>query len=447
MMVTPTFPKEFKDPRALAGLPADAPIAVALSGGADSVALLAMLADSGRVTAVHVHHGIRGAEADRDERFCRETAAALGVPFVALHVDAPALAKEKKISLETAAREARYLVLTEYLAANGIPLLVTAHHADDQLETVLQHLLRGSGLAGLCGIPACRALAKGIFVARPLLQVTRDELREYLAARGLSFVTDSTNEEECCTRNYLRLSVLPALAERYPAAAKSAARCAATLAEDEAYLGSLAGEFLQHEGSAPRLAELASLPAPVFARVMRRLLPVTPEQVHLAALRQFCQAAKRHASLSLPHCTVHERSGHLAVETEKDAATEDYLLVLHKGENPIPAVGGMAVLTDSAEFCVSFPENLYKYNTYLSLSSATIKGELRVRPRRAGDRILTKGMHKAVRRLAELSALPPAVRARMPLLVDDEGIVAVPFAAVRDGAAINADITVHIAFQ
>lgn len=446
-MKNASLPAGFKDPRALAGLPAEAPIAVALSGGADSVALLAMLADSGNVTALHVHHGIRGDEADRDERFCRDTAAALGLPFAALHVDAPALAKEKKISLETAAREARYAALTDYLAANGIPLLVTAHHADDQLETVLQHLFRGSGLAGLCGIPECRPLADGIFVARPLLQVTRDELRAYLDARELSFVTDSTNEEEFCTRNYLRLSVLPALAKRYPTAAKSAARCAATLAEDEAYLCSLADDFLAAEGNEPRLSKLAALPAPIFARVMRRLLPTVPEQVHLASLLGFCQSAKRHAALSLPLCTVRELNGRLTVETQKADTCEDYCIILQKGENPIPAASGMAILSDGTEICAAYPENLYKYNTYLSLSSATIKGDLRVRPRRAGDRIRCQGMHKSVRRLAGLSSLPLAVRARMPLLADDEGIVAVPFAAVRDGVTLNADITVHILFN
>lgn len=442
-----SLPTGFKNPRALAGLPADAPIAVALSGGADSVALLAMLADSGNVIALHVHHGIRGAEADRDERFCRDTAAALGIPFAALHVDAPALSKEKKISLETAAREARYAALTDYLAAHHIPLLATAHHADDQLETVLQHLLRGSGLAGLCGIPECRALADGIFVVRPLLQITRNELRDYLAARGLPFVTDSTNEEDICTRNHLRLSVLPALAERYPAAAKNAARCAATLAEDEAFLCSLADDFLASEGKEPPLSALAALPAPIFARVMRRLLPAVPEQVHLAALSKFCQSAKRHAALSLPTCTVRELNGRFTVETEKSTPTEEYCLALHEGENPIPAIGGMVVLSRGGEICVDFPENLYKYNTYLSLSSATIKGALMVRPRRAGDRIRSGGMHKAVRRLAALSNLPPAVRARMPLLFDNEGIVAVPFAGVRDGAAKNADITVHFFFN
>lgn len=441
------LPSGFRDPRALAALPADTPLAVALSGGPDSVALLAMLADAGNVVALHVHHGIRGAEADRDEQFSAELAATLGVPFAALHVDAPKLAREKKISLETAAREARYAALTDHLTTHGIPLLVTAHHADDQLETLLQHLIRGSGRRGLCGIPACRALADGIFVARPLLEVTREELRDYLAARELPFVTDSTNDEDCCTRNHLRHAVLPALTERYPAAAKNAARCAATLAEDEAFLSRLAADFLKTEGNTPRLAALAALPAPIFARVARLLLPTAPEQVHLAALRDFCANAARHATLSLSQCTVREVNGCLTVEREKPTETGDYCIALEKGENPIPEIGALVVLCQKGEKIPHIDLNLYKYTTHLSLSSAMIQGKICLRPRRAGDRILHGGMHKAVRRLAGLSFLPPHVRARMPLLTDDGGVLAVPFAHTRDGAEKNPDLTVYFYFN
>ena len=124
-------PKGFRLPHALAGLPADTPVAVALSGGADSVALLCLLCGCKGLTAVHVHHGIRGAEADRDLAFCKALTTRLGVPLHTLYVDAPARARETGKSLETAAREARYEAITALLKKEGIPLLATAHHADE----------------------------------------------------------------------------------------------------------------------------------------------------------------------------------------------------------------------------------------------------------------------------------------------------------------------------
>ena len=444
-MTTAQHPVGWRDPRALAGLPAEAPVAVALSGGADSVALLSMLSGEGDVTALHVHHGIRGAEADRDEAFCRALASRMGVKYACLRVDAPKLARERKISLETAAREARYAALCDYMAEHAIPLLVTAHHADDQLETILQHLLRGSGRNGLCGIPACRALDRGILVARPLLSVTRAALRDYLAEHDLTFVTDSTNESECCTRHLLRLSLIPSLTEHFPSAPQSAARCAETLAEDEAFLTSLADDFLTREGSEPSLCALGALPRPIFVRAVRRLLPVNVERVHLDSLYAFCQSAKKHAALSLPGVTVRAENGRLTLSQGSEPDATPYYLPLQQGENKL--ADALVVLTAHGENYTPPSENVYKYATRISLCSAMIEGELAVRARRAGDRILSGGMHKAVRRLAGLSPLPPSVRARMPLLVDGAGVLAVPMAALRDRADQNPDLSVFVFFN
>lgn len=449
------LPAGFCDPRDLAGLPADAPLCVGLSGGADSVALLSLLAGTGTVQAVHVHHGIRGAEADRDANFCRRITEQLQVPLTVLHIDAPALAKTRGISLETAAREGRYEIITAHMKATGIPLLVTAHHAGDQLETMLQHLLRGSGLGGLCGIPACRPLGDGLFVARPLLTVPKTALLAHLAASGLDFVEDSTNAEACCTRNRLRLEVIPVLEELYGNGTQNAARTAALLCEDEVYLQAQAAQFLQAEGREPRLDALAALPRPIFARVMQKLLPAPPEQVHIAALAAFCQKNANGAVLCLPGGRVMAHRGKL-MRLSADVPTADFELPLLPGENSIPETGAVAILCAKGENCLPLCENLHTYATCVSLSSAMIKGGLSVRNRRAGDKILHQGMHKAVRRLPV--DLPAAVRARMPLLADDNGILAVPFAQphgkggplLRDDAyesATHADITVYLYFD
>ena len=200
-------PRGWRDPRALAGLPAGAPLCVALSGGADSVALLLLTPPP--VAAVHVHHGIRGAEADRDAEFCRALCERLKIPFAVRYADVPARAGETGESMETAARAERYRLLAEHAAENGMAGVLTAHHADDQLETLLQHLLRGSGLRGMCGIPAVRREGT-LLLIRPMLETPKEEILAYLAARGETFVTDSTNAERGCTRNRLRLDVLPA---------------------------------------------------------------------------------------------------------------------------------------------------------------------------------------------------------------------------------------------
>lgn len=435
------------DPHELAGFDADTPLAVAFSGGSDSVALLSLLHHKKHLLAVHVHHGIRGEEADRDAAFCRALAKRLGVPFSLLYVDAPARAKKTGESLETAAREARYEAIVGLMRERGIPLLATAHHADDQLETMLQHLLRGSGTRGLCGIPACRPLGEGLFVVRPLLLIEKAALLEHLKKEGLDFVSDSTNEDPFCQRNFLRLRVLPLLSELQPNAARMAARCAEALAGDEQYLDGLAAEFLDREGATPTVSALRALPQPVFVRVMRRLLPEPPAAVHLKAIRALLESKKPHAALSLPPKTVLRiENGHLTVRGKAKKAKNDYKILLCHSENEIKDADALVILGALGETKREELNTLYTYRQSITLSSAAVAGELFARSRVTGDAILSCGMHKTVRRLGALRALPPEVRARMPQLLDGQGILAVPFGPLRDGARGN-DLTVHFYFN
>ena len=189
-------------------------IAVGVSGGADSVALLRFLAQvSGqfgwRLTVCHVHHGLRGTEADRDEQFVRELAGQLGLPYAVRHIDAAALALENHLSVEEAGRDARYAFFAETAGEGG--RIATAHTLDDTIETVLMNLIRGTGLHGLCGIPRIRGN-----IVRPLLDVTRAEVEEYLALLGQPYCTDSTNLSDDYTRNRVRHDILPRLRELNP---------------------------------------------------------------------------------------------------------------------------------------------------------------------------------------------------------------------------------------
>lgn len=441
-------PVDFRDPHELAGLPEGTPLAVALSGGADSVVLLSLLRDKGPVVAVHVHHGIRGEEADRDADFCRELTTALNVPFYLLRVDAPKRARETGESPETAARNARYEALSNLLREKSIPLLATAHHADDQLETMLQHLLRGSGTRGLCGIPACRSLGDGLFVVRPLLLVPKAEILRVAKERSLSFVTDSTNKEPCCQRNVLRLQVIPQLLALQPSAPRLAARCAEALAGDEAYLDTLAAEFLAREGQEPQIEALLALPKPVLVRVLRRLLPESPSAQHITAIGELLRSEKPHASLSLPPKTVLRKSaGRLKVEKKPLPAKSEADLMLCHEESEIKDAMGLVFLGPIGKTTNDALSHRYAYVTHFGIRQGAVIGTLSLRRRRAGDRILSGGMHKIVRRLSCLSHLPPEVRARMPLLIDDEGILAIPFGPVRDGAAKRSDLEVHVYFN
>ena len=437
------------DPLLLSGLPADTPMAVALSGGADSVALLHLMRHYRGLVAVHVHHGIRAEEADRDAAFCRALCSELQIPFYLLHVDAPAVARETGSSLETAAREARYAAIGALLREKNIPVLLTAHHADDQLETMLQHLLRGSGTRGLCGIPPCRPLGKGQLVVRPLLGVQKSALLAYLEAQHLSFVTDSTNEELCCQRNFLRLRVLPLLRELQPNAALLAARCAEALSGDEQYLDALAADFLEKAGCHPERQAMLALPRPVLVRVLRRLLPEPPTAKHVEAILTLLQSERSGASLSLPPKTVLQlRRGKLYVQ-EKKAAPAPTVALYQADEircvTDLP--NGIVLLGTPNTALQDALAAHYAYHHTTTLLQNALVGTPHVRTRLAGDVILSGRMHKTVRRLDTLAHLAPEVRARMPLLCDDMGIAAIPFGPVRDGLQKNGDLTVHFYFN
>ncbi|MDB6015394.1 MAG: tRNA(Ile)-lysidine synthase [Gammaproteobacteria bacterium] len=223
----------------LPGFP-DASLCVALSGGVDSTALLAALAAlaakrprSFQLRALHVDHGLRPAS-KQWATHCRSLARKLHVPLKVLTTK---VERSRGTSLEAAARDARYGLLAAALHPGEI--LLTAHHSDDQLETVLLQLLRGSGLPGISAMPALAPFAHG-FLARPLLSRSRAELETWAREQGLTWVEDDTNADESLDRNYLRLRILPLIRDRWPGAATAVARSARHAAEAQSLLDALA---------------------------------------------------------------------------------------------------------------------------------------------------------------------------------------------------------------
>src|SRR4029450_7845802 len=189
-------------------LPRGARVLVALSGGPDSVALLHILRTLEQrgglavAAAAHFNHQLRGAEADEDELFCRDLAAATGVPFIAGRGDVAARARELGRSLEDAARLSRYEVLEQSAGAIGAAAVAVGHSLDDQAETFLLRLIRGAGLAGLAGIRP-----RAGRVIRPLLDISRAELRGYAAEHGIDFRDDASNADVRIPRNRVRLEL------------------------------------------------------------------------------------------------------------------------------------------------------------------------------------------------------------------------------------------------
>ena len=268
----------------------------------------------------HLHHGLRGPEADLDRDLASEVAARIGAPFVLERVDLPALRGARggrRASLEVAGRRERYRFFVEAARARGLGKVALGHQRDDQVETVLHRILRGTGIRGLAGIPRRRPLAPGGPVAvRPLLDLGRADVEAYLAARGARARTDRTNlDPGHATRNRLRLEVLPALRRAFPAVDEALLRLAGAAALARAWLEADARRRLGPAGPASPLALPVAVvrdapPAvrPVLlALALEEAYGVSPLARHLEALHALCESPRSGGSIALPRGLVARR--------------------------------------------------------------------------------------------------------------------------------------------
>ena len=436
-------PKSFNAPHALAEVSAGTPVLLGFSGGADSTALLHMLCLYGKQTgapiyAAHVHHGIRGIEADRDEEFCRSVAETLGVKIFVLHADVPALAKQSGESVETTARYVRYEFFDRLMQEHQIPLLVTAHNANDNLETMLFHLARGSGLEGLCGIPVSRSCRYGTLV-RPILGMAKSEILQYCEANGLTYVTDSTNTDMDYMRNRIRSEIIPPLLSINSAAVPHASQLAERLRADQLYLEQAANEFLEkhRKEHSLNIQAINGASDAITHRALRTLYRELThsgvlEHSHVLALRQLSARAVPHSSVTLPHGieAVIENGWLQFQKKEALPPPTDFFLPLSEGKNRISQISCEIIMGTSQN-----TKNIYKNSIQFSMDSAKINGTLYARNRKAGDRIFLGGMHKSVKKLLSEKKVPLSMRQRLPILCDNNGIVAVPTVGIRDGVA------------
>lgn len=280
-------------------------VLVALSGGADSTALLLAMHDLhaggkiGGLFAAHLNHGIRGESAARDQAFCQALCERLSIEFLTETADVPAHAKGSGQSLEQAAREVRYAFLERARTSVDASVIATAHHRDDQAETLLLNLIRGSGTTGLGGMK----LRNGNII-RPMLQISREEILGYLSQRGEAYCHDETNAENAALRNRVRNELMPLLASYNPAIAETLSKTAALLAQDEAMLSQLADDeekAISH-GDGLRRDRLAALPLPIGSRIVRKRLFALCGSVSNADIRRVLALASAKTGTVIELC-------------------------------------------------------------------------------------------------------------------------------------------------
>jgi len=261
-------------------------LVVAVSGGADSICLLHILMQRRAELAIelhvaHLNHQLRGAESDSDAKYVSDLAHKLGIPATIEHLDVIAYHAQKGGSLEEAAREARYSFLAQVANSEGAPKIVTGHTHDDHIETILMHLLRGAGTAGLCGLQSRSASPYGesggqLELVRPLLDVTRQETLDYCQKYNLTPRSDSSNASPSFLRNRVRLELLPMLRSYNPSIDKALLRLANIAGDDVSFIeeqaSSLWKELAREEGKAIYLDinRTVALPRAIQRQVFRR---------------------------------------------------------------------------------------------------------------------------------------------------------------------------------
>lgn len=395
----------------LPDLTTDAAVVVAYSGGLDSTVLLHLLAHRpGQIhglRALHVHHGLQ-AQADDWAEHCARTCAQWRIP---LQIERVTVASDRGNGLEAAARDARHAVFTQYLRRGE--WLALAHHLDDQAETFLLRALRGSSNQGLAAMRERRDFAEGQ-LWRPLLQVPRAKLLAYARQHRLQWIEDPSNARADYDRNFLRLQVMPLLAQRWPQVADAFARSAALAADSEALLAEQdhadlgACRVLDGSLSVPALMQLS---APRRARVLRAwvaaidtLPPLPGNGIRVIEQELLPARADLQPSFSWQQARIVRWSAHLHALTPMPAWPDDWQQHWD-GSTPLPLPdGGQLSLHGAAAF----------------------ETPLLVRTRKGGERIRLGGRthSHSLKKLLQDSDLPPWQRQRLPLLCAGDEVLA-----------------------
>lgn len=410
-------------------------IIVALSGGADSTALLDLLSRlpgfSPRLVAAHLNHCLRGPESDRDEEFVRSLAEQYHIPLECRRVDVKEHSRKERLNLEDAGRRARIGFLSELRESWHATAVAMAHHADDQAETVLMRLLRGAGPGGLAGMP----YRNGREFIRPLLGVTRAELAAYLAERGLAWREDASNQDTAFMRNRIRHELLPILEQYNPAIRERLAATAAVLSDEHNLLNQLTKDVVDRACTKDgdtftcSVRHLSEQPPALRRRFLRLLLERLAGSLdhftgrHIAAMERLLDSPRPNAVLNLP---------------QRITALREYgSFVLRRTVAPQPSAMGELAITGTGYYPLPGGTSL----TLTSVPAAAIAEPLtsdtalinpdrnpfpwHVRMFQNGDRIVPFGMtgSKKVKELFIDAKVPFSQRRIIPLLFCGETLL------------------------
>lgn len=399
-------------------------ITVALSGGADSMALLYALNDlknqlGFKLYAAHFNHMIRGEEADRDQQFVTLKCKELGVELFVGSADVVAFANKNNMSLELAAREKRY----EFLKSVAKGVVATAHTADDNIETILFNIARGTALKGLCGIPEKR----GIFI-RPLIFCSRAEVECYCETRKIEYVTDSTNLSDDYTRNKIRHKVVPVLKEVNQSLCDTVNRTVLSLKEDSDFLESVAKQEFSKRFSNDclTLEGFDNIHKAVALRVIKNFFEAKIlKSVDNFHIEKLYEVALYGGKISLPDTMCgYKKDNMLCIEREGALKEKTQYNVKFSQTNN------------------TFFKNSQKVNDLFlnnALDCDKIVGDLTLRTRQTGDKIKLnrRNCTKTLKKLYTEYSIPQNTRETLPVIADDEGVVWVYSIGVAERCAVT----------
>lgn len=415
-------------------------VIVGLSGGADSVALLHFLNRHREklgyeLQAAHVNHLLRGDESERDEQFVRELCRKMSIKLDVLRVDIDAESKCRGIGQEECGRQVRYDFFRSLSGENTV--IATAHTLSDSLETVLLNMTRGAGLHGLCGIPAVRDN-----IIRPLIECTRQEVEQYCADNGLSFVNDSSNFTRDYNRNIVRLDIIPKLLEINPSLYKVVLRMIRNNIADDEYMNSVALKLVNDadRGGVFSVDMLLSAALPIRRRAISviagKCCCITLEEVHCSAIDSLLRSG--YGMTDLPQkntCTV--KNGSLFFNAPAENEISNFTCEMELNETVTP-IGKVEVLCLTKE---EFEKNYKKSKKYLknAFDYDKISGKLFFRNRMFGDEVRLSGRKctKSLKKLFNEAKIPTAERSRILMLCDDDGIVCIDGFGVAERVKVS----------
>ncbi len=411
-------------------------ITVALSGGADSVALLLCLLElkddlNINISAAHLNHCLRGGESDRDEQFVRDLCKNLNVPLTVEKADVKGEADKTGESIELCARRVRYSFLERVSAG----LIATAHTANDNIETVLFNMSRGTGISGLCGIPPVRDN-----IIRPLILATREQVEAYCAEKGISFCVDSTNRDESYTRNFIRHSVVPKLSEVNSSVVENVANMSDSLRNDEDFLRKTTKEAFDNicAGKTAEVEGLCKLHPAVRSRCIALFYKInvgkTPEHKHIEAI---CDLLNKGGKCSVQNDFLAVvKDGKLKFQPSKSAGTIERTEI-----NELPFCGFGLEITEITTENLKYQQKFNSLFLNNGIDCDKICGKLILRSRLAGDEIkfTKRNCTKSLKKLFQEAKIEETLRDSISILADDDGVVWVAGFGVAERCCIDED--------